>query len=221
MGTILLVRILERPQATGARILYLTADLHLGHSNILTLGEGRPFSSIDEHDRRLIHSINDTVSATDELWVLGDFSMHGNQESVRRWRSRIICRHVSLVLGNHDKADACEESQAFERVERYVRMGGPACDGRRAVLFHYPILDWDGMYQGSYCLHGHIHSMPEYPDGSFDEVTGETHEHSLHGYNEWCRAHGIRRYDVGVDANGYRPVSIKQVLGFFGDEAAE
>lgn len=34
-------------------------------------------------------------------------------------------------------------------------------------------------------------------------------------YNEKNRAEGIRRYDVGVDANNYLPVSVKQIIGFF------
>ena len=41
-------------------------------------------------------------------------------------------------------------------------------------------------------LHGHIHS-----DGS---------------YNMSNREAGIKQYDVGVDANGYMPVSIKQIV---------
>lgn len=43
-------------------------------------------------------------------------------------------------------------------------------------------------------LHGHIHS-----DGSYNLCNRET---------------GIRRYDVGVDANGYMPVSIKKIEEF-------
>ena len=46
-------------------------------------------------------------------------------------------------------------------------------------------------------LHGYIHSRGQ-------EVNAAN-----------ARA-GILRYDVGVDANGYCPVSIEKVLGFFG-----
>ena len=34
-------------------------------------------------------------------------------------------------------------------------------------------------------------------------------------YNERNRAEGIKRYDVGVDANNFFPVSVKQVIDFF------
>ena len=43
-------------------------------------------------------------------------------------------------------------------------------------------------------LHGHIHS-----DGSYNRDNMEA---------------GIKRYDVGVDENGYMPVSIKQIEKF-------
>lgn len=45
-------------------------------------------------------------------------------------------------------------------------------------------------------LHGHIHSW-----GS--------------DYNELNRMQGIYRYDVGMDANGLRPVSIEEVDAWF------
>lgn len=51
------------------------------------------------------------------------------------------------------------------------------------------------MRRGSIQLHGHIHSRPE--------------------YNERSRGRRLFRYDVGVDANGYRPVSIEEVMAFF------
>ena len=43
-------------------------------------------------------------------------------------------------------------------------------------------------------------------------LVGET------AHNEKNRAEGIRRYDVGVDANNFFPVSVKQVIDFFGEQ---
>ena len=50
---------------------------------------------------------------------------------------------------------------------------------------------------GGYQLHGHIHARTD--------------------FNETNRADGIRRYDVGVDANNFFPVSSKQLIDFFGE----
>lgn len=176
-------------------MLYLTADLHLGHANIITLGLGRPFGSIVEHDRAIIANINDTVSATDTLWILGDVGLHLKADGYWRYRGCINCRHVHLVLGNHDREDRAANSGAFESMQDYARLGRLSRDGYRAVLFHYPILDWDGMYRGSYMLHGHIHSRPAGAEGTSDPaLLGTTHAHAVGGYNDLMRRQGIRRY---------------------------
>ncbi len=39
--------------------------------------------------------------------------------------------------------------------------------------------------------------------------------HARMGYNEANRADGQRRYDVGVDANNFFPVSTRQIVSFF------
>jgi len=57
-------------------------------------------------------------------------------------------------------------------------------------------MEWPKSYHGSLHLHGHIHSKED--------------------YNLRQKMEGILRYDVGVDANGFRPVSIEHVKEFFG-----
>lgn len=55
-------------------------------------------------------------------------------------------------------------------------------------------------------------------------MSGRPHDNAHEGmgmrdYNAWCREQGIRRYDVGVDANGYAPVSAGEVVAYLpGDE---
>ena len=71
-------------------------------------------------------------------------------------------------------------------------------EGRNFALMHYPMLSWPKKSSGGYQLHGHFHARME--------------------YNEKNRAEGIRRYDVGVDANNFFPVSVKQVIDFFGEQ---
>lgn len=60
------------------------------------------------------------------------------------------------------------------------------------ALMHYPMLSWPKKNNGSIHLHGHIHACEQ--------------------YNLQNKIDGIRRYDEGVDANNYYPISVKQII---------
>ena len=200
-------------------MIWFTSDLHLKHPSIIHLGNGRPFDSLQRMEAYLIDAINDHVSPDDTLWVLGDFYMRGTPGKVAPYLERIACADVRLVRGNHDRlfgyGGGGFEGRRFSSVSDYAELADPLGDGSRFVLSHYPMLDWDRMYHGSYMLHGHIHSWPAGDAAKFVGPRFVTHEHGLLGYNGWNRANGIRRYDVGVDANGYAPVSMEKIVAFF------
>src|SRR5260221_10830632 len=101
--------------------VWSTADLHLGHANIIKFCQ-RPSLSSEErkraredargrwkvspetvrcHDDALLSAINDRVAADDTLWLLGDFCWGGLPEATA-YRDRIACRNVHMVWGNHD-----------------------------------------------------------------------------------------------------------------------
>jgi calcineurin-like phosphoesterase family protein len=81
-------------------VRFYTADLHLGHRRISELA-GRPFASVGEMDDALIANWNETVDASDEVWVLGDVVMGKIDESLALCRS--LNGHKHLILGNHDR----------------------------------------------------------------------------------------------------------------------
>ena len=194
-------------------MIWFTADTHFGHTNILGGGQ-RPFDSIDQMNARLISAINDRVSCRDTLYILGDFSYRTTVAEASRLRERINCQHIRLIRGNHDKdwgmlepaprvaakgkkrsAPASPAAGPFESVLDYAELKPGECHGTRMVLSHYPMLSWNGKRRGSIQLHGHIHADCR--------------------YNERNRERGVLRYDVGVDANGYAPVSRDEILEFF------
>jgi calcineurin-like phosphoesterase family protein len=59
-------------------------------------------------------------------------------------------------------------------------------DGHLLVLCHYPFRSWNGQHRRALNLHGHSH-------GKMKPL--------------------LRQHDVGVDARGYRPVALKDLLG--------
>ena len=101
-----------------------------------------------------------------------------------------MCKgRVCQVKGNHDKK---YDESLFEEVWDFMTI---SVNGMNIALMHYPMLSWPKSYHGSFMLHGHIHS-----DGLYNLSNLEA---------------GIKRYDVGVDANGYYPVSLNQIENFF------
>lgn len=170
--------------------IYFTADLHLGHEAIIQIAK-RPFETVEEMDEALLGAINEHVAEGDELWILGDATCRIPKEKAEELLRRIRCRRVHLVRGNHDRD--WSGSGVFASFQDYEEL---KAEGRKLALFHYPIAEWNGFFHDwSLHLHGHIHSGPE--------------------YNEGNRAKGLRAFDVGVDANGYAPVSLEEILAFF------
>lgn len=174
-------------------MIWFTSDLHFGHQAILAHCD-RPWDTVGEMGRALVSNLNAFVAPTDDLYVLGDFSYKIGRDEARRIRERICCRNIHLVPGNHDKDWAQPEVEGVFLVEPPIVT--LKAGGRKLVLCHYPLADWESMSGGSIHLHGHIHSMG--PD-----------------YNAMNRMQGLLRLDVGVDANGYSPVSLDDVLEWF------
>ena len=172
-------------------MIYFTSDLHFYHGNVISFA-GRPFQDAEEMNRALIQNWNAAVQPEDEIYILGDVTMRGPEKAMEVLRQ--LKGRKYLIRGNHDRfADRSSfDASLFEWVRDYCELSWQKQD---FVLFHYPILEWNGQLYGSVHLHGH--------------------QHNRRDYNLWNQAHGIRKYDVGVDANGMRPVSLSYIWDFF------
>lgn len=154
-------------------MIYFTADLHLGHSNIIRHC-GRPFASVAEMDATILAAINAVVQPDDTLWVLGDFAFRGRD--ARHYRDQIACRDVRLLLGNHDKRGRCEVA-GFSSVGDVAEI---SVGKQRIWMSHYPHRSWPASHRGSWHLYGHVH-------GRLRDEDRQRQTDSL---------------DVGVDADG-------------------
>lgn len=169
-------------------MIYFTADLHLGHRGIIAM-KNRPFRTVEEMDRVLIANFNAVVRKSDTVYILGDLCHHMQVEMCNRVVAKLNGSKI-LISGNHDRQYDCS---LFTDIRDFLTV---TLDGVCFSLMHYPLLSWPKKEHGSVQLHGHIHAGTD--------------------YNEQNRADGIRRYDVGVDANNYFPVSVRQIIDFFG-----
>ena len=169
-------------------MIWFKSDLHLGHRAVINF-QDRPFGTVEEMNEALIKNWNFLVAKNDTVYILGDISHRCPVEEVNAMISKLKGKKI-LIRGNHDKE---YDASLFEGIYDYYDLRGVASVS--ISLMHYPMLEWNRSRHGSLHLHGH--------------------QHNSSSYNEEMREQGIRRYDVGVDANQYCPVSLNSILEFF------
>jgi calcineurin-like phosphoesterase family protein len=131
--------------------IYFTSDTHFGDARRIRT-DRRPFSTIEEHDAALIERWNETVSADDEVWHLGDAAPNYDRMGVAKLLS-MLRGHKHLIIGNNDPP-ATTECALWANTQHYAELN---VDGHRLVLCHYPFRSWNKMGKGVIDLHGHSH----------------------------------------------------------------
>jgi calcineurin-like phosphoesterase family protein len=171
--------------------IFFTSDTHFGHGNIIKFCD-RPFKDVEEMNYKLIENWNNKVPNDGLVFHLGDFAWGGYDfwKSIRNQ----LNGDIILIKGNHDiknmSATAEEELFKFSTWQMLVEI-----EGRKLYLNHVPFLCYGGTYRDPkglvYQLFGHVHSGPgkkgmDIPRMQYLFPT---------------------QYDVGVDNNGYEPIS--------------
>ncbi len=177
---------MPRPFGRGILgMIYFTSDLHFSHKNIINACR-RPFHSVENMEKLLIMNWNELVTPQDDIWILGDFSFAKKAKTAEI--AGQLNGHKKLVMGNHDHESKSFYESIFEEVYDFGKEIKPLIDGQRQriVLCHYAMKTWNGSHYGAWNLHGHSHGTLE-DDGN-----------SL-------------QHDVGVDVNGYYPISLDRV----------
>lgn len=160
---------------------HFVADTHFGHVGILDMAM-RPYSDIRAHDRDLVDQWNAAVRDGDHVWHLGDFA----GEDVPLERAAEIFRKLNgtihLIRGNHDGDEICSKPPwASVDVMRTI----VGTDGRKVVLCHYPLREWEGYHAGDIHFHGHTH----------DRLPSSR-----------------RSWDAGVDHQSFRPMTYDAIV---------
>lgn len=175
--------------------VWFTSDLHFNNENVIKYNN-RPFNSVEEMNKKLIENWNSVVNNEDLIYVLGDFIM-GSPSTVESILSQLN-GEIILILGNHD-TDA--------KVKIYKELGIQVNDLLKIkdnnilyILSHYPLFvrSWEGQAKNRiYALSGHTHS-----------------ENKFYENIPW-------NYNVGVDANNYKPVNIENIKKAFIEKEKE
>lgn len=148
-------------------MIYVTADTHFGHRNILEFCLARAENMYRHNgddlmqvmENYIVDQINAVVGQTDQLYFVGDFGLHMRDEDIPRILKRIVCKHAHLVVGNHD---CHRHGKMFESSSDMVEV---KWNHQRYVLCHYPLASWR---RNAIMLHGHWHGTGPTVAGRLD-----------------------------------------------------
>lgn len=168
--------------------VFFTADNHFFHELMLKIyTTTRLGKDVFEMNELMIQQWNSIVSPADIVYCAGDFAM-SNAKNIKSVLERLN-GNLHLITGNHDKVIKSDYSlqKHFKTIQTELAVSHL---GQRFFIYHFPIFEWDGFYNGVVHLHGHVH-------GKLKNV--------LH-YNS---------VDIGIDArddNLMRPFSLEEVF---------
>ena len=132
----------------------------------------------------------------------GDFMLPHN-EDIKEYEKVLkkLNGNILLCRGNHDRIPLSIEPQG--KLISVVDVAMVYVDGVKIMASHYPMLAYPADYQ----VFGHIHTLS---DGICHGIDGDV--------NNRMRK---TQYDVGVDQNGYKPLSYWQLCDIFRNKAKE
>lgn len=167
---------------------FYTSDTHFYHTNIIKY-ESRPFANSEEMNDYLIYKWNEKVKKGDEVYILGDFAFCTGKQANELLQK--LNGQKYLVQGNHDSflKDKEFDRKQFVWIKDYAKIND---DGKKIIMFHYPIQVWDCRHHDSIHLYGHIHS----------NLGNHSMEYDI-----------PNSYNVGVDVNGFEPKTLKELIG--------
>jgi len=202
---------------------YFTSDWHIGHENVLEYSK-RPFVDIHHMHRVLVNNYNSTVGSNDICYFLGDMGMH-NGEDMKRVLGKLNNSTKILILGNHDKKGrqywhACGFSAIM--YSSSLRVGHNTVTMSHCPLYGVLREDTTSMRgsDGTDNWHG---EEKQFQKGFSLPDFGQFHLHGhIHSPNSGKSVKILdRQYDVGVDANKYKPVSLSVIESWVGKYGRE
>ena len=165
--------------------IFFTSDNHFLHPKVIEYRQ-RPFTSEDQMNNWMISKWNEKIDDTDIVYHLGDFAIEKkDRESGERAIKKILPQlrgQKILIAGNHDEAYLKIYNKYFIEILNYYELNA---NGKKLILFHYPIEEWNGFFRDSIHLHGH-----------------------QHGNNVLKK----NRLDVGVDLHNFMPLSFAEMI---------
>lgn len=117
-------------------MIYFTSDLHFNHARIIDF-QKRPFTDVDHMHDSLIKNWNKVVSASDTVFVLGDFAFNRSGFPDPNYYLNQLNGRKILFKGNHDEYP---EKYAWDQI---FSKGIITINNKPVLISHYPYLEID------------------------------------------------------------------------------
>jgi len=176
---------------------FITSDIHFSHRGILNFcPKTRPFGTTEEMDRKIIEFWNEDVSHSDLVYILGDVSFAGKDDTIKIL-NRLNGKKI-LIVGNHDKKLLKHTGvyKCFDAVHDYLEVNH---DGQRLVMFHFPIWEWNQIHRGAIHFHGHVHGGSTGIPGRIKDVGMDTNMCQVYELDSLVKS--MLKYDIRTHHN--------------------
>lgn len=183
--------------------LLFTSDTHFWHQSstnpgksILSYCPARKtiWPTIEEMNEGIISNWNEAVKPEDTVFHLGDFCLV-RKDLIPTILPRLN-GNIVLVRGNHDQGAANLYKSGFKTVLEATKI---KINGKNIYMRHHPPTkpNWPSTYNVQLFLCGHVHQA----------WSKRTTEFNMDGKEQTGYI-----INVGVDANGYRPKTLDELL---------
>ena len=164
-------------------MFFFTADFHLSHKNIINYCN-RPFKNTEDMNRTILQNLEESISPKDVLYFLGDLTF--KEKIAYEFFEKFSEIEIHFIIRNHDSNGVIKIAREYcSSIEHLKNI---KIEGQHITLCHYAMLVWDKSHFNSWQLFGHSHGRLSFA--------------------------GLgKQYDVGVDNNGFYPVSLDQLFG--------
>ena len=132
--------------------IFITADLHMGHNNLITRGVRSQFKDCEEHDQTIITNWNNRIPKSGITYIIGDVVWNQDFSILDNLNGQKI-----IIKGNHDKKDDLNRAKSQGYICNWHYQKGMMVEGVYFYFQHFAPRVWDRSYHGSICGWGHSH----------------------------------------------------------------
>ncbi|MCZ9893080.1 metallophosphoesterase family protein [Brachyspira hyodysenteriae] len=164
-------------------MIYFISDTHFFYMHA---GRKKIFNDYNAMHNCLINKWNEKIGKEDDVYIIGDFSNErGYLKTTELLKS--LNGNKYLIKGNNDNFldNNKFDRKLFKFIKDYYILDIKKYSTiiKKIVLFHYPILEWEGYYNNTMLIHGHWHKDKKYHRLAFN-VACDIHDFSPLSINE-------------------------------------